>query len=91
MRRTGACWNLRAACGTAEAMPFPVCFRRSHIGRVPSLRDSDSYTCCLVFRVARARDIPVMVTFAGGYALRVEDTVAIHGNTVIAAKEVFSK
>src|SRR5579863_10441525 len=44
----------------------------------------------LVFRVARARDIPVMVTFAGGYARQVEDTVAIHCNTVIAAKEIFS-
>jgi acetoin utilization deacetylase AcuC-like enzyme len=43
----------------------------------------------LVFRVARARDIPVMVTFAGGYARNVEDTVRIHCNTVIAAKEVF--
>jgi acetoin utilization deacetylase AcuC-like enzyme len=43
----------------------------------------------LVFRVARARDLPVMVTFAGGYAQNVEDTVAIHSNTVIAAKEVF--
>jgi acetoin utilization deacetylase AcuC-like enzyme len=44
----------------------------------------------LVFRVASARDIPVMVTFAGGYAWRVEDTVTIHCNTVIAANEVFS-
>ncbi len=44
----------------------------------------------LVFRVARARSIPVMVTFAGGYAQNVEDTVTIHSNTVIAAKEVFS-
>ena len=44
----------------------------------------------LVFRVARARDIPVMVTFAGGYARKVEDTVTIHCNTVIAAKEIFS-
>jgi len=43
----------------------------------------------LVFRVARARDIPVMVTFAGGYARNVEDTVAIQCNTVSAAKEVF--
>ena len=43
----------------------------------------------LVFRVARARDIPVMVTFAGGYAQRVEDTVSIHCNTVLAAKEIF--
>jgi len=42
----------------------------------------------LVFRVAKARGIPVMVTFAGGYARKVEDTVAIHCNTVVAAKEV---
>jgi acetoin utilization deacetylase AcuC-like enzyme len=44
----------------------------------------------LVFRVAKARKIPVMVTYAGGYARKVEDTVTIHCNTVIAAKEVFS-
>jgi acetoin utilization deacetylase AcuC-like enzyme len=43
----------------------------------------------LMFRVARTRDIPVMVTYAGGYARRVEDTVTIHCNTVIAAKEIF--
>jgi hypothetical protein len=29
-----------------------------------------------------------MVTFAGGYARRVADTVAIHYNTVLAAAEV---
>ena len=44
----------------------------------------------LVFRVAHARNIPVMVTYAGGYAQNVEDTVTIHCNTVIAAKEVFA-
>ena len=45
----------------------------------------------LVFRVAKARNIPVMVTYAGGYARNVEDTVTIHCNTVIAAKEVFAR
>src|ERR1700726_2563467 len=44
----------------------------------------------LVFRVARTRNIPVMVTYAGGYARKVEDTVTIHCNTVIAARDVFS-
>jgi len=44
----------------------------------------------LVFRVAKARNIPVMVTYAGGYAQKVEDTVSIHCNTVVAAKEVFA-
>jgi acetoin utilization deacetylase AcuC-like enzyme len=43
----------------------------------------------LVFRVARTRGIPAMVTYAGGYARNIEDTVTIHSNTVIAAKEVF--
>jgi len=43
----------------------------------------------LVFRVARTRGIPVMVTYAGGYARNVGDTVTIHTNTVISAKEVF--
>jgi acetoin utilization deacetylase AcuC-like enzyme len=45
----------------------------------------------LVFRVARSRNIPVMATFAGGYAQRVEDTVTIHCNTVIAANEAFGR
>ena len=45
----------------------------------------------LVFQVARARNIPVMVTYAGGYAKNIEDTVTIHSNTVIAAKEVFAQ
>ena len=44
----------------------------------------------LVFRVCRARGIPVMVTYAGGYARDVDDTVTIHCNTVIAALEVFA-
>ena len=30
------------------------------------------------------------LTFAGGYAQRVDDTVTIHCNTVVAAKEVFA-
>jgi acetoin utilization deacetylase AcuC-like enzyme len=44
----------------------------------------------LVFHVAKARNIPVMVTYAGGYAQKIEDTVTIHSNTVIAAKEAFA-
>jgi acetoin utilization deacetylase AcuC-like enzyme len=43
----------------------------------------------LVFRVAKARAIPVMVTYAGGYARNVQDTVTIHCNTVVAAKSIF--
>jgi acetoin utilization deacetylase AcuC-like enzyme len=43
----------------------------------------------LVFEIAKARGIPVMVTYAGGYAHNVEDTVTIHVNTVLAAKELW--
>jgi acetoin utilization deacetylase AcuC-like enzyme len=41
-----------------------------------------------VFEEARRRKIPVVTALAGGYALRVEDTVQIHVNTVLAAREV---
>jgi acetoin utilization deacetylase AcuC-like enzyme len=41
----------------------------------------------LVFAEARVRGLPVAVAFAGGYARKVEDTVRIHVNTVIAARE----
>jgi acetoin utilization deacetylase AcuC-like enzyme len=44
----------------------------------------------LVFHVAKTRGIPIMITYAGGYARKVEDTVTIHCNTVVAAKNVFS-
>ena len=42
----------------------------------------------LVFERARAKKIPVVVTFAGGYARHVADTVRIHSNTVRAAAEL---
>lgn len=41
-----------------------------------------------VFEEARRRGIPVATTLAGGYARRVEDTVRIHVNTILAASEV---
>ncbi|MFB3916295.1 MAG: histone deacetylase [Terriglobales bacterium] len=44
----------------------------------------------LVFRTAKQKRIPVFTTFAGGYARNVEDTVTIHANTVLAAKNIFS-
>jgi acetoin utilization deacetylase AcuC-like enzyme len=47
------------------------------------LRERDA----LVFAEAKLRGMPVAVAFAGGYARKVEDTVRIHVNTVIAARE----
>jgi acetoin utilization deacetylase AcuC-like enzyme len=73
-------------CYIAGADPF----REDQLGglalSIEGLKRRDE----LVFRVARARSIPVMVTYAGGYARNLEDTVTIHSNTVIAAKEVFA-
>jgi acetoin utilization deacetylase AcuC-like enzyme len=44
-----------------------------------------------VFKEARKRKIPVVTTLAGGYARRVQDTVQIHVNTILAAKETAEK
>ena len=41
----------------------------------------------LVFEKARAKNIPVAITLAGGYARIVEDTIEIHSNTIRVAKE----
>ncbi len=43
----------------------------------------------MVLSFARDWGVPVMATFAGGYAEKLEDTVAIHANTVLAAEKVF--
>lgn len=43
----------------------------------------------VVFNFARDHGIPIFSTFAGGYAEDPDDTVAIHTNTALAAKEVF--
>jgi acetoin utilization deacetylase AcuC-like enzyme len=42
----------------------------------------------LVFEHARRKGIPVASTLAGGYARRVTDTVRIHVNTILAARDV---
>jgi acetoin utilization deacetylase AcuC-like enzyme len=44
-----------------------------------------------VFSEVRKRNIPVVSTPAGGYARRVGDTIQIHVNTVVAAREVAEK
>jgi acetoin utilization deacetylase AcuC-like enzyme len=41
-----------------------------------------------VFEQARKRKIPVVTVLAGGYARRVEDTVRIHVNTILAARDI---
>ncbi len=43
----------------------------------------------MVYNFAREHDVPIMTTLAGGYAVNPDDTVTIHANTALAAKEVF--
>ena len=54
---------------------------------LPGLRQRDD----VVFGEARRRGVPVAVTFAGGYARNTEDTVRIHMNTVLAARDSFDR
>lgn len=45
----------------------------------------------MVFEHARRTGVPVATTLAGGYARRVEDTVRIHVNTILAARDLASE
>lgn len=54
---------------------------------IEGLRQRDN----AVLEAARRRGIPVMVTLAGGYARRAEDTVSIHVNTVLALRDACSQ
>lgn len=73
-------------CYVAGADPY----REDQLGGLSLTIDGLKQRDALVFQVARERGIPVMVTYAGGYASKLEDTVTIHCNTVVAAKEVFA-
>ena len=42
-----------------------------------------------VFDTARTKGVPVAVVLAGGYAINVKDTVTIHANTVVAARQIY--
>jgi acetoin utilization deacetylase AcuC-like enzyme len=73
-------------CYIAGADPY----REDQLGGLDLSIDGLKKRDELVFQVAKTRGIPVMVTYAGGYAQRVEDTVTIHSNTVAAASKVFA-
>ena len=73
-------------CYVAGADPY----REDQLGGLSLTIEGLKKRDALVYRAAKSRGIPVMVTFAGGYARQVEDTVTIHCNTVVAASEVYS-
>jgi acetoin utilization deacetylase AcuC-like enzyme len=92
-----ACLDSAMSLGFSKLKPDLICYvagadpyRDDQLGglslTIAGLKEREA----LVFRRAKAEGIPVMVTFAGGYARKLEDTVTIHANTIIAAKEVFA-
>jgi acetoin utilization deacetylase AcuC-like enzyme len=92
-----ACVGDALSLGLSKLKPELICYlagadpyREDQLGglslTIEGLKERDA----LVFRIAKAEGIPVMVTLAGGYALKLEDTITIHCNTVVAAKEVFA-
>jgi acetoin utilization deacetylase AcuC-like enzyme len=72
-------------CYIAGADPY----REDQLGGLKLSLDGLKKRDELVFRVAKTQNVPVMVTYAGGYAQNVEDTVTIHSNTVVAAAEIY--
>ena len=62
-------------------------YREDQLGGLKLSLDGLARRDRMVFEKARARNIPVAVTLAGGYARHVEHTIQIHTETVRIAKE----
>ncbi len=91
-----ACLGAALSMGLSKFKPDLICYlagadpyREDQLGGLSLTIEGLMERDALVFRTAKAGGIPVMVTLAGGYALKLEDTITIHCNTVAAAKEVF--
>ena len=62
-------------------------YREDQLGGLALSMEGLARRDALVFDYARRNKVPVAITLAGGYARRVEDTVQIHVNTILAARE----
>ena len=63
-------------------------YREDQLGGLALTIDGLKRRDLLVYEHARRHGVPVAVTLAGGYARRLEDTVRIHINTILAAAEI---
>ncbi|MGB8012913.1 MAG: histone deacetylase [Terriglobales bacterium] len=91
-----ACVGDALSMGLEKFQPELICYlagadpyKEDQLGGLSLTIEGLKQRDALVYEIAKARGIPVMVTLAGGYALKLEDTIAIHSNTVVAAKEVY--
>jgi acetoin utilization deacetylase AcuC-like enzyme len=64
-------------------------YREDQLGGLSLTLDGLRERDRIVIEAARARGIPIAITFAGGYARKVTDTVDIHVNTILAARDAF--
>lgn len=62
-------------------------YREDQLGGLALTMEGLARRDALVFDYARRNRVPVAITLAGGYARRVTDTVRIHVNTILAARE----
>lgn len=62
-------------------------YREDQLGGLALTMEGLARRDALVFDYARRHKVPVAITLAGGYARRVADTVRIHVNTILAARE----
>jgi acetoin utilization deacetylase AcuC-like enzyme len=62
-------------------------YREDQLGGLALTIEGLARRDALVFDYARRHKTPVAITLAGGYARRVADTVRIHINTILAARE----
>jgi len=92
-----ACLGSAMSLGLSKLKPELICYvagadpyRDDQLGGLSLTLEGLKERDALVFRRAKAEGIPLMVTFAGGYARKLKDTVTIHSNTIIAAMEVYA-
>jgi len=62
-------------------------YREDQLGGLALTIEGLARRDALVFDYARRNGVPVATTFAGGYARHVADTVTIHVNTILAARD----
>jgi acetoin utilization deacetylase AcuC-like enzyme len=61
-------------------------YREDQLGGLALTMEGLTRRDALVMDHARKNKSPIVITQAGGYARRVQDTVAIHVNTILAAR-----
>jgi acetoin utilization deacetylase AcuC-like enzyme len=62
-------------------------YREDQLGGLSLTVEGLARRDALVFDYARRNGAPVAITLAGGYARNLEDTVSIHVNTILAARD----